>query len=63
MYRPPPPRSGDERPREVFPRLRERDAFKILGISKDASYQEIQDARNYLVDTYKVRKLPSALVG
>ena len=38
----------------MFPRLNERDPYKCLGISKEASYEEIQDARNYLVETYKV---------
>jgi len=37
----------------VFPRLKERDVWRRLGVSKDASYEEIQDARNYLVETHR----------
>jgi len=41
---------------EVFPRIKERDPYRRLGISKEASYEEIQDARNYLVETYSVHQ-------
>lgn len=35
-----------------FPRIRERDSYRCLGISKDASFEEVQDARNYLCEQY-----------
>jgi len=38
---------------QVFPRLKERDPYKLLGIDSDASFEEIQDARNYLYEQYK----------
>lgn len=38
---------------QVFPRTKERDPYRRLGIDSDASYEEVQDARNYLVDTYR----------
>lgn len=38
---------------EVFPRLKERDNYKLLGVSRDASFEEVQDARNFLYDQYK----------
>jgi hypothetical protein len=37
----------------VFPRVKERDPYRRLGISSEATYEEVQDARNYLVDTYR----------
>ena len=37
----------------VFPRVKERDPYRRLGIDAEASYEEVQDARNYLVDTYR----------
>eukprot|EP00850_Spirogloea_muscicola_P014098 SM000099S25204 [mRNA] locus=s99:178055:179912:- [translate_table: standard] len=40
-------------PAPVFPRLGVRDPYKRLGVSRDASNEEIQDARNYLVEQYK----------
>lgn len=40
-------------PVEVFPRLRERDAFRRLGVEREASFEEIQEARNYLVEQYR----------
>ena len=42
----------------VFPRTKERDIWRRLGVSKDASYEEIQDARNYLVQEHRVRTRP-----
>lgn len=36
-----------------FSRLRERNPYRLLGVSKDASFEEIQDARNYLWEQYK----------
>ena len=38
---------------EVFPRVKERDPYRRLGIDSEASYEEVQDARNYLVETYR----------
>lgn len=36
----------------MFPRIKERDPYKRLGISQEATYEEIQEARNYLVELY-----------
>lgn len=36
----------------VFPRLKERDPYKRLGVSRDASFEEVQEARNFLVEQY-----------
>ncbi|KAI3429256.1 hypothetical protein D9Q98_005353 [Chlorella vulgaris] len=44
----PPPEST-----EVFPRLKERDPYKRLGVTRDASYEEVQEARNFLVEQYQ----------
>jgi hypothetical protein len=38
---------------EVFPRTKERDPYRRLGIDAEASPEEVQDARNYLVETYR----------
>ena len=35
-----------------FPRRKERDLYKRLGVSRNASFEEIQEARNYLVKEY-----------
>jgi hypothetical protein len=42
-----------EEPLQIFPRVKEKDPFKLLGISREASFEEIQDARNYLYEQYK----------
>eukprot|EP00879_Flechtneria_rotunda_P027640 GHRR01029617.1.p1 GENE.GHRR01029617.1~~GHRR01029617.1.p1 ORF type:complete len:246 (+),score=39.37 GHRR01029617.1:210-947(+) len=36
-----------------FPRRGERNPYRLLGVSRDASFEEIQDARNYLYEQYK----------
>ncbi|XP_051117863.1 protein CHAPERONE-LIKE PROTEIN OF POR1, chloroplastic isoform X2 [Andrographis paniculata] len=36
----------------VFPRINVKDPYKRLGISKEASEDEIQAARNFLIQTY-----------
>ncbi|GFR44884.1 hypothetical protein Agub_g6228 [Astrephomene gubernaculifera] len=36
-----------------FPRLKERDPYRLLGLSHDAGFEEIQDARNYLYELYR----------
>lgn len=41
---------------EVFPRLREKDPYKLLGISREASFEEVQEARNYLYEQYRVHE-------
>eukprot|EP01024_Parvocaulis_polyphysoides_P061166 TRINITY_DN6749_c0_g3_i1.p2 TRINITY_DN6749_c0_g3~~TRINITY_DN6749_c0_g3_i1.p2 ORF type:complete len:297 (-),score=41.94 TRINITY_DN6749_c0_g3_i1:574-1416(-) len=38
---------------EVFPRIGEKDPYRVLGISTDADFEEVQDARNYLYNQYK----------
>ncbi|KAJ8771133.1 hypothetical protein K2173_023458 [Erythroxylum novogranatense] len=40
----------------VFPRINVRDPYKRLGISKEASEDEIQAARNFLVQQYSGHK-------
>lgn len=40
-------------PVEVFPRIRERDPYKRLGVSREASFEEVQEARNFLYDQYR----------
>eukprot|EP00249_Psilotum_nudum_P034360 c53320_g1_i1 orf=204-1046(+) len=39
-------------PASVFPRIQVRDPYKLLGISRDASEEEIHAARNYLINQY-----------
>ncbi|CAM6104046.1 unnamed protein product [Calypogeia fissa] len=36
----------------AFPRLNVRDPYKLLGVSRDASEEEIREARNYLSEQY-----------
>ncbi|KAL1567936.1 protein CHAPERONE-LIKE PROTEIN OF POR1, chloroplastic-like [Salvia divinorum] len=36
----------------IFPRINVKDPYKRLGISKEASEDEIQSARNFLIQTY-----------
>ncbi|CAI7885838.1 unnamed protein product [Closterium sp. NIES-54] len=43
---------GDEAPK-VFPRIGTRDPYKRLGLGRDASTEEITEAKNYLVEEYK----------
>eukprot|EP01023_Acetabularia_acetabulum_P048703 TRINITY_DN5160_c0_g2_i2.p4 TRINITY_DN5160_c0_g2~~TRINITY_DN5160_c0_g2_i2.p4 ORF type:complete len:291 (+),score=61.38 TRINITY_DN5160_c0_g2_i2:47-919(+) len=38
---------------EVFPRIGESDPYRVLGISTEADFEEVQDARNFLYDQYK----------
>lgn len=33
-----------------FPRRRERDPHRLLGVDREASFEEVQDARNYLFE-------------
>ncbi|KAL3637459.1 hypothetical protein CASFOL_018627 [Castilleja foliolosa] len=40
----------------IFPRINVRDPYKRLGISKEASEDEIQSARNFLIQTYSGHK-------
>ncbi|GAB4847506.1 hypothetical protein Ancab_026565 [Ancistrocladus abbreviatus] len=40
----------------VFPRINVRDPYKRLGISRDASEEEIQAARNFLIQRYAGHK-------
>ena len=37
-------------PLQVFPRLKERDPYRRLGVSREASFEEVQEARNFLVE-------------
>ncbi|RVX16504.1 Protein chaperone-like protein of POR1, chloroplastic [Vitis vinifera] len=39
-------------PASIFPRINIRDPYKRLGISREASEEEIQAARNFLVQKY-----------
>ena len=36
----------------VFPRLREKDPYRLLGVDGDAGFEEVQDARNYLYEVW-----------
>lgn len=38
---------------EVFPRIREKDPYRLLGVVKSSTFEEVQDARNYYYETYK----------
>lgn len=40
----------------VFPRINVRDPYKRLGISREASEEEIQGARNFLIQKYAGHK-------
>jgi len=42
---------------KVFPRHKEKDPYKLLGIGAEASYEEVQEARAYLVEEYKGNKM------
>merc|ERR1712176_405263 len=44
-------------PNKVFPRLKEKDPYKLLGIGAEASYDEVQEARNFLVEEFKGHKM------
>jgi hypothetical protein len=43
-------------PVEVFPRMKEKDPFKLLGIDIDASYEEICEAARYLKEQYSLHR-------
>uniref|UniRef100_A0A0D6R2T0 J domain-containing protein n=1 Tax=Araucaria cunninghamii TaxID=56994 RepID=A0A0D6R2T0_ARACU len=43
-------------PSSVFPRINVRDPYKRLGISREASEEEIQAARNFLINLYSGHK-------
>ncbi|KAL6762358.1 hypothetical protein V8C86DRAFT_2520626 [Haematococcus lacustris] len=45
----PPP----EKEYKPFPRARERNPYRLLGISKDAGFEEVQQARNFLYEDYR----------
>jgi ATP-dependent HslUV protease ATP-binding subunit HslU len=49
------PQGRPEAPYDLkpFPRRRERDPYRLLGVDRDASFDEVQDARNYLCERYK----------
>lgn len=40
----------------IFPRINVKDPYKRLGISKEASEDEIQSARNFLIQRYASHK-------
>ncbi|XP_022751439.1 protein CHAPERONE-LIKE PROTEIN OF POR1, chloroplastic-like isoform X2 [Durio zibethinus] len=40
----------------IFPRINIRDPYKRLGISREASEDEIQAARNFLISKYRAHK-------
>jgi hypothetical protein len=44
-------------PNKVFPRLKEKDPYRLLGIGAEASYDEVQEARSFLVEEYKGHKM------
>eukprot|EP00899_Mesostigma_viride_P020349 jgi/Mesvir1/28315/Mv04835-RA.1 len=43
---------GGAESREVFPLIKERDPYRKLGVNADASSEEIQEARNYLISQH-----------
>ena len=45
----PPP----EAPVEIFPRIKEKDPYKRLGVEREASFEEVQEARNFLYEQYR----------
>ncbi|XP_045786031.1 protein CHAPERONE-LIKE PROTEIN OF POR1, chloroplastic isoform X1 [Trifolium pratense] len=47
---------GDNDSAAVFPRINVNDPYKRLGISKEASEEEIQGARNFLIQKYAGHK-------
>lgn len=56
------PSDAEEEPTtpQVFPRIRERDPYRLLGLSTDSTFEEIQDARNYY---YEVRSTPETPIS
>lgn len=36
----------------VLPRLREKDPHRVLGIPNDSDFEEVQDARNFLIQVH-----------
>ncbi|XP_062102526.1 protein CHAPERONE-LIKE PROTEIN OF POR1, chloroplastic [Humulus lupulus] len=45
-----------DQPSAIFPRINVKDPYRRLGISKDASEDEIQSARNFLIRQYAGHK-------
>ncbi|XP_030499888.2 LOW QUALITY PROTEIN: protein CHAPERONE-LIKE PROTEIN OF POR1, chloroplastic [Cannabis sativa] len=45
-----------DKPSAIFPRINVKDPYRRLGISKDASEDEIQSARNFLIRQYAGHK-------
>jgi hypothetical protein len=39
-------------PVNVLPRLKESDPFKVLGIPSDSDFEEVQAARNFLIEVW-----------
>lgn len=46
----PQPEAQDQ---DVFPRMRERDPYRLLGVERTASFEEIQEARNFYFEQYR----------
>ncbi|KAL0041566.1 hypothetical protein WJX79_007563 [Trebouxia sp. C0005] len=38
---------------QVFPRTKEKDPYRLLGVEHAATFEEVQDARNYLYEEFK----------
>lgn len=38
---------------QVFPRIREKDPYRRLGVEHAATFEEVQEARNYLYEEFK----------
>lgn len=45
--------ASDEKEYKPFKRLGERDSYRLLGIGKDASFEEVRDAKDFLIQEYK----------
>jgi len=48
-----PAQQPEEKDYKPFPRMREGNPYRLLGLGEDASFDEVQEARNYLVEQYR----------
>lgn len=47
------PSEGPSEAVSVFSRIKERNPYRLLGVSRDASFDEIRDAKSFLVAQYR----------
>lgn len=50
------PRDKKYSPEEIFPRMNVKDPYQRLGITPEASFEEIQEAHNFLFEQHKRHK-------